>query len=359
MAYALYARGMVELAVATGDPEWRDAAEAAGHRLLELADSDGRAWGLPFAFRELPPHHPYAITSAVACLALNALANSVGTEPWVGASRASAGWLARILPWTDAGMGAAPWYAPGEPLLAHNVAAMTSAALSQAFLLHGDPDFRERAVAAARYVVSRQHASGLWPYAATGTAATERNLAPDTVVDLVHSSYTIDGLILALMAARRGGYHLVDGAVATITAAVDFIERELIAPNGCAYEKVVIADARQRDTAGLLYREELKRRPVLGGRWLVTFPAETRAWGYGAALGAFSRADSAGIGAARAPLERVLSYVLRKLINDPSGRFAYRAGEHVHFPRHESHVFEGVAAAALTTMTGLPPMEVE
>src|SRR5689334_8008857 len=68
MAYALYLRGLVALYRATEDGAYLDRARVVREGLLANASpvAMGIAWGLPFAFRDLSPGHPYAITTAIA-----------------------------------------------------------------------------------------------------------------------------------------------------------------------------------------------------------------------------------------------------------------------------------------------------
>ena len=350
MAYSLYCRGMLALAKVTGDARWRRSAAIAGSRLLELSSMDGgRAWGLPFSFRDLPPHHPYAITTALGCLSLTALARDPDGEAWLGASEEAAAWLAHDLPWTSTAEGSAPWYAPEDPRLTYNVTSMVAAALAEAFEIHQQSPLLDRAWLAARYVLDGQHRTGCWRYGSEGEAEGPHSLA-DSVVDLVHTSYILDGLVTALAASQRGGFPLPVGIADAISRGIDFIGRYLLSRRGFAHEKVVLVDAPEDEAAQLLFRDGLARSPVRGGAWLVTFPAESRAWGYGAGMGALSRAVQIGFRNADRPLDFLASRVLGSFMYDSGGRIPYRPGEPLYFPRHESHVFEGMAGCALTLM---------
>jgi hypothetical protein len=107
----------------------------------------------------------------------------------------------------------------------------------------------------------------------------------------------------------------------------------------------VIADEREPRTARLLERSTLTRQYLPGGRWVVEFDAEARLWSYGAVVGALARAAEAGC----CGLDDADGFATRlqhMRMGSPDGRMAYRADDARAFPRHESHVFEGLAAFA-------------
>jgi hypothetical protein len=351
MAYAMYCRGMLALASATGDSGVRGSAIAAGSRLLDLSTGmEARSWGLPFEWRDRPANHPYAITTALAALALTALAREEGDWVWVAAAAQASRWLTEELPWSQVDSGSAPWYAPGEQVLAYNVASTVAAALAEAFELQQEPRLLDRMWSAMRYVLAGQHPSGGWRYATEAEAETEGHSESGSVVDLVHSAYTLDGLIAGLATSQRSGVPIPEGVPEAIAVGVEFIDRYLLAPDGLAHEKVVIVESPDDEAVRLLFMENVDRAPMAGGGWIVTFPAESRAWGYGAAAGALSRALRMGFPGARDPLDAIMNRVTSAFLQDSLGRFPFRPDELAHFPRHESHLFDGMAGYALTAM---------
>jgi hypothetical protein len=349
MAYAMYCRGMLTLASVTGDARVRGSAIAAGARLLELSNgTDLRSWGLPFEWRDHPANHSYAITTALACLAMSALAHEDGDWSWLAASAEASRWLSEELRWSDVDSGSAPWYAPGEPVLAYNVASTVAAALAEAFDLQQEAFLLDRIWSAVRYVVAGQHPSGCWRYASRAGKRDAGHLESESVVDLVHSAYTLDGLITTLAASHRLGLPIPQGVQGAISRGIEFVERHLLSPTGIAHEKVVLVQGRDDEAARLLFKENVARTPTAAGSWVVTLATESRAWGYGAAVGALSRALALGFPSARAPLEALASRVTSGFVQDSRGRFPFRPGESLYFPRHESHLFEGMASYGLS-----------
>ncbi len=340
MAYALYARGLVGLACASGDFEHLALADRVADRLEELRGPEG-AWGLPFDHRGLPAGHPFAVTTAVAVQALVALAEARGGDPGrEPAIRAACDWLAGGLEWETGARYAAPWYAPEFPLIAPNVAAHVAAALVQAGALADTRAWEERAAQALRFVRDEQQEAGYWVYARGDEPAPGSEFPPSAIVDSIHSAYTIDGLV-----AGAGGCPGVSGLREAATAGVEFLARNLQSPDGCLRERAIVADEADERTARLLGKPQFARRYLPGGRWLLDMPAEARLWSYGAALGALSRAADAGC-CSLEPAAALAARVSESRLAAIDGRMPYRRDDPRAFPRHEAHAFEGLAAFA-------------
>lgn len=319
MAYAQYARGAATLAGA-GIRNADDLAVTAFERLARVATrgTDGAAWGLNFAWRE-DETAPYTVTTAIAGLALLDVHHACGAARALALADDAARWLTLELPWRRVGDGAAPRYSPHVDLVLPNVASLTGGFLARIAAQTGSTLFRYGARAALRFVVDAQLPSGAWTY---GGGADD---VEEPVVDLVHSAYTIDGLLVAA-AALPELECVVRPAVA---AGLRLVATAFFRPDGSAAERLVL----RRDG-------------------LVQQPAESRLWGYAAALAAARRASRAGYAAddLAAALER---RIMMAFTTDVSGRFPYRPGDRRYFPRHESHLFEALALSAVAPSTPL------
>lgn len=349
MAYALYARGLVNLYRATGDERYIADTERMVWRLLALRGPGTAAWGLRFPWRGLGADHPYTITTALCAIALAEYCEHAGDRTPVDALRSTCRWLSHDVPWRLQGRGGGPWFAPGLPFLVTNVAAMTAAALVRAHPLLGDDSLLDAALACARHVVDRQQSPGFWTYGETATGPRPNSDARNTI-DAVHTSYVIDGTL----AASAGGEWAdlrpaLDDAVGR---GLRFLQERFVGPGGHCVEKMVLVEPNPETGASpLLENPRLRRIDLDEHRALLLFQKESRLWGYGAALGALSRGYTAGansLSAAAAITRRTAQVHARAA----TGRFAYLSDDRRVFPRHEAHLFEGMSAFALALASG-------
>lgn len=346
MALALYVEGLVELR-AQGDHSIPSTiAATTGDRLASLRAGDSGAWGLGFGWRGTDANEPYAITTALSGRALLALYRATGSERHRRAATAAADWLCDAIQWPELpGTGhCGPAYSPSLPHALPNVTSMAAGFLWQAATTL-NPRYADSAQEATLAVIAAQ-SHGAWAYGETGNRA-EGALPAAIVVDLIHSSYTLLGLAdCVVQAPTLGDNYAASAAAARVSLAdgLGFVANHLATPSGWCREKVAIADERTKHGAALANRPRLRRREIATGIWVVAFPAESRLWGYGAWLAAVARA--AAVGAADAEtLLPTLSYVWATLATSPSGRFPLTSDDRRAFPRHEAHLFGGLAAA--------------
>jgi hypothetical protein len=346
MANALYLRGLVNMHRATGDARYADGARALAHRLAEpAAREDPPAWGLPFVWRGQPAGSPYVVTTAICGLALVDSLSVDGSEEVRRAILRAASWIADDVPWHEHRDGAGPLYAPGLPDLATNVVSLAGAFLYRASRLRRNAKLRRRAVAALRFTIDSQHERGFWQFREPGVPGFSESLS-DATVDILHSAYVLDGLTLALEAGAEREKELF-GLRSAIALGMRFYRSELFRPAGDALEKLVVASWDRRGDRRLL-RQRDSWHGYLGSRtWLVPFEAESRLWGYGAALAAAARAEWTG--AAPFADAAAIARAVHGAFTSPTGRFSYGRTDPRAFPRHEAHVFDGLAAMVRLT----------
>jgi hypothetical protein len=343
MALALYAEGLATLSDQGVEREWLmvDLAD----RLLELASGETMAWGLGFDWRGGDGSAPYAITTAACGRALLSVYRTTGGERYGEAADRAADWLRETLPWTELpGTGhRGPAYSLALPHALPNVASVVAGFLAEAAALL-DARHADLAAEALQAVMAAQR-RGYWTYGDTGTKQGDGALPGDVVVDLIHTSYALAGLAGCIV-------HLPKGASAAAAAAgpaalrdgIEFAKRHLATADGWCREKVVIADVATPLGEELANRPRLRRREIDDGVWAVAFPAESRLWGYGAWIEALARAEAAGQADA-ADLLPVLEYVWSVVATDPSARFPLTSADRGAYPRHEAHLFLGLALA--------------
>ena len=337
MACALYVRGLLALADVTGAHDWIVAAEDVGERLLEVRSPDG-GWGLRFPNRGHPAGQSYAITTAHAALAFAGLARASEQSRW-GTTAVDAGrWSVECLGWK----GSAPWYAPGDDLLSLNVASMTAAALMRAYELEGDRRLLDRARRALAWVLAGQEQTGLWAYGPPARSRSDAGLREDCVVDLIHSSYVLDGLACSVRTARELGVRLNGHPEQALVVGLTAVLRELVGPDGRCREKVAIA-GRGEPRADALLRRGHAARYLPASEWLVRIPKESRLWGYGALIGGAARISELGL-CDLSIVEPVVSRATSIFASAASGRFPFRSDDPGNYPRNEAHLFEGLAA---------------
>jgi hypothetical protein len=336
MACALYASGLSALYWQSRDPRYLREADAAAGALASCRLRGG-AWGLGFEYRHLGRDEPYAITTALAGRGLAEHHVATGSDSSLTQILETARWLASALPWSFLGGGAGPWFAPGMAVVLPNVASMVGGFLHQSHALTGDSTLLRPARLAIAFVLGAQRPQGHWTYGyAAGTPA--GGVRPNDVVDAIHTAYILDGLILTL--TWCGDTQAVRSA---IRRGVGFLLHWLLQAEGVLREKVVPVDDADPQSRTLLSNPRLSAEPFGSGRTMVSFPGESRLWGYGGVIGALARAHLLGL-APFEPLDRMLQRLLAAHLADATGRFRYLADDARAFPRHEAHVVDGLAA---------------
>ena len=340
MAYALYLRGLAHLHRATGNDAHLQAASVVLDRLLEIASPGTEvAWGLPFEWRNLPANHPYTITTAICALAIADLHRVAPQTRTLDLLDGVCEWLIDGVEWQVRRRGAGPGFAPGWTYLATNVVSMTAAALDAGFQATGRAQFRDSAAEAVAYVIDQQGEQGWWTYADSDSPRAEEEQGTQTI-DNVHTAYTLDGLVgcLGLTTTRD-----TRDWTARVKAGAQFYFERLYEPSGRGREKLTLllsgsneADAAESNPR--LDTSELDKRRVVAA-----YPQETRLWGYGAALGMLARGSARGLVRPEAG-RRVLRWVLLNHAAHSNGRFSFLSDDPRAFPRHEAHLFEGLAA---------------
>jgi len=341
MANALYLRGLVNMHRATGDARYADGVRELAHRLAEpAAREEPPAWGLPFVWRGQPAGSPYVVTTAICGLALIDSLSVDGSEEVRRAILRAGSWIADDVPWHEHRDGAGPVYAPRLPDLATNVVSLAGAFLYRASLLGRNAKLLSRAVAALRFTIDSQHERGFWQFREPGVPGFSESLS-DATVDILHSAYVLDGLTLALEAGAEREKELF-GLRSAIALGMRFYRSELFRPDGGAVEKLVVASWDRGDERRILRRRESWHGYLGSRKWLVPFEVESRLWGYGAALAAAARAEGTGV----APFAdaAAIARTVHSTFTSPSGRFSYARTDPRAFPRHEAHVFDGLAA---------------
>jgi hypothetical protein len=354
MAYGIYARGLVALARAGGEDWPLEIAERALAVLQQHVTHERRvAWGLGFGHGANDPSTLYAITTAICGHAFLDYALAADAERFIETAISAGEWLVSDLPWSLEPVGAAPWYAPGHSLLAPNVAAKVGAFLGELYAVTGTATFKVHAVRATAFLLHRQDRAGFWTYG-RHWARSRGYVRPSQVIDTVHSAYVLEGLArlstLATGAAR-----------AAVTRCVQsgwrFVRESMVVRDGRIIEKVVVVDSEDPRSAPLLRNPRLPQRSLNDGRVIVAFPAESRAWGYGAALGAAATAMARAVPIGE-PLAATEAYLWHRYLRRPVGRFPYNASDARSFPRHEAHLLEGLARLAaqrrVATMDTVP-----
>jgi hypothetical protein len=346
MALALYARGLAEMPDSDAMAPRLELATALGEQLVGAAAGGAWAWGLGFGWDSRDAGEPYAITTALCGHALLSLYAATGSERHRRAAGGAADWLCEGLAWppmpgTDH---AGPAYSPALPYAIPNVTSMVAGFLWRATTLL-DASYGDRAETATRAVVDAQ-AHGCWTYGELGDRD-EGSVPRTTIVDMLHSSYTLAGLAECVarapaLAPRRAS--CAAAAQRALSSGLAFVATRLVTPRGWCREKVVVADTRTEAGAALANRPGLRRHEIADGIWIVAFPAESRLWGYGGWLSTVARAVDGGLADAELLLP-ALSYVLAKLTVDPSARFPYTSRDRHAWPRQEAHLFEGLGAA--------------
>src|SRR5690606_10497585 len=202
MAWSLYLRGFAVLAQRSPDASHLHHARTCAEQLIAIrspTEPGFCAWGLPYAWKEQPAHHPYGITTAMCGDALlDAKRAGVAIDDRI--LRETGDWLARGLTWhQETTNSAAPEFSPGITYLATNVAARTAGFLRQlARDRLTDATTTQRAEHALRYTLGMMQPGGYWFYG-RHTLTTESK----PKVDNLHTAYVLEGLIRAHATYRR------------------------------------------------------------------------------------------------------------------------------------------------------------
>ena len=340
MAYALYARGLVALHRATGDGEFLVAADALGERLGALSHGTPAGWGLGFEWKGHPAEHPYTITTALcghAMLELAEAGNRGGAQELVHSACA---WLLDAVEWSGDEQVAGPLFAPNFNDVVLNVASQSGGFLVAAAGVAAIPEATKRGIAALRFVQEHQHGLGYWPYR-TERRADEAGATTDASVDAVHTSYVLDGLAAA---ARATGGHGIPGVRDTLSEGLRFALSNLFS-DGEQVRKLVVATLATPAERRLIDTSEAAPRYAGSRRWLVPYPGSGPLGGYGGMLGAAGRAARAGVDQLQLVLP-ILQGLQRTTLSRPDGRFPHSEEDPSFYPRHEAHVFDGLAALA-------------
>lgn len=341
MAYALYLRGLVALYRATGDPALLQAAEALAQRLGNLGEGSPPGWGLPFEWQGRPAGHQYSITTALCGHAMLDLFEARHSSLALELLQRACTWLVDGVEWTRGERTASPWFAPGMPDVVVNVASQAGGLLFAAAQVVPAPRTEELGVGALRFVADEQHGLGYWTYRPAGEATTSP--VNDASIDAVHTSYVLDGLVAA---ARHGGRRRIPALRDTVTLGLRFALDNLFDRAGVQVRKLVAASLDTAEERRLIGMAEGATHFAAPRRWLAPYPGAAPLWGYGGMLGAAGRALSAGISS---ELDRALPLLERlhtTVLTRSGGRFPSSDDENGVYPRHEAHVFDGLAAFA-------------
>jgi hypothetical protein len=345
-ALALYAHGLVDLHRATGDGHYADAALHAIERLVAAGRRHGHglAWGLEFPWLDADETQPFAVTTAIAVRALAACDIQLGHRASRPALSQGARWLHETLPWTT-GADTAPTYSPSMPYPVVNVASMVASALFRAGRALGRPQLVDAADLAAGFVLRHQDPlTGLWRYGAVGEEL-HGNVRRADVIDAIHTGYALEGMLDALELHDDRGYG------PAVRRAGLSIASELVGPHGRLREKVVVARHDDPEASTLLANPRISAKSIDDETFLVVFPEESRAAGYGALIGPLARGVADGL-ISEQLLARLVGRTLAIHAADASGRFLYRADDRAAYPRQEAHIFAGLAAYAASHPTG-------
>jgi len=340
MAYALYARGLVSLYRATGDVSLLQAAEAIAQRLADLSVGSPPGWGLPFPWQGRPSGHAYAITTALCGHSMLELFEAGGSSLALELLGRACSWLVDGVEWSGVDSAGAPWFAPGMPDVVVNVASQAGGLLFAASHIVPAPRAEERGVAALRLVADGQHGLGYWTYRPAGSQMA--GALNDSSIDAVHMAYVLDGLVTA---ARFGARRQLPGLRDSVASGLRFALDNLFDRTGVQVRKLVAASLDTPQERRLIEMAPEPPRYAPPRRWLAPYPGAAPLWGYGGMLGAVGRALGAGVselGRALPLLDRLQAIALRRT----GGRFPYSSDDAGTYPRHEAHVFDGLAAFA-------------
>lgn len=269
MAEAKYLLACLELGesgvLSTGDLARRARASLERLEASRLVPRRGSAaWGLGFAYRDLPADEPFTITTS---MVLHAAARAAAATPAGSAARfgrlvsGARQWLVEDLGSVAADGVSWPRYSPGLDLAAYNVAAYWAGALVSS----ADPDEPSRAevTSVAQAVLDRYVPDVGWPY------------SPDSPrVDLVHTAYIAWGLLAALPDRRA---EVEDAA---LRALLQFSGSFSGRGGWCDAFDVLDLDEALSDGA----RTARRAGRVVDGAMIVDADQPARAWSVGEAL---------------------------------------------------------------------------
>lgn len=337
MARALYMRGLLVLHATTGDRDYLRASDELRELLAHDVTDRPAAWGLGFSWSGAGSDTAYTVTTALVTSALAADCTITGRDDAADLLERACHWLTVEVPWRVVGRGAAPWYAPAIPYVLPNVAALVAAALAEAYAVTRDARLLAPLQQATAFTLDQEHPAGLWLYGYAGRR-TDGNIRLPNVIDALHSAYVLEGL-LTVAAAGAGEADLLE----PIRRGLDAYADVLVDADGRLLEKAVFSRLDDEPTKRLRSPRRGEQRRLGGTAALTRLPPESRCWGYGAAVMMTARAQALGLSCPRR-LERLLERVVGTHLSSPDGRFPYLPNDRRAFPRHESHLFDGMAA---------------
>jgi len=333
MALGLYLRSFLRMRTWSGCERQLNELISASITHLDRTRGEDGAWGLPFAWKDLPSGAPMTITTAIAAGALLEINQTASEDLLTNACD----WLCDGIQWAEGKAGACPWFADGWPLLATNVACRTAGTLIHAGQHIGKPRYTLRATQAARYVCSEQDRAGFWVYGKPN----ERALRSAEVIDNKHTGYILEGLLQILECRRGSPWGLTRAIKASIRRGVRSMNALFFPGDGMIREKLwrVSREQEQVMYARASATREWTSQQLRRGLRLVAHPVEPRLWSLGEALVVHSMAAATGLGAIDNWQD-----VLRRIesLATDNGHFRYRMNEGSVYVRHEAHVFAGL-----------------
>lgn len=163
-------------------------------RLKELKSDgfQGACWGYNFPWASpgkfLPRYAPSSVVTAFVVKGLYDFHRLTGDEAARRLIIESADFISQHLAVTEDATGICFSYTPYKKDICYNASLLAAETLSRVYALTGKPDLKEKALAAARFVVARQKEDGRWNYSQEENRGTER-----TQIDF-HQGYVLDSL---------------------------------------------------------------------------------------------------------------------------------------------------------------------
>jgi hypothetical protein len=281
-------------------------------------DDDSPSWGLPWSWEvwEAPKNLSY-VTTTVFVGNLFIKLYEVTLEPaYLNLAVSIANWIFEDNGISQMEDGLWVHYANHPPLRYPiiNATALASGYFWRVYECTSIEDYRHLAFGTARYVFYQQMPCGKWFYS-----------TKSSVVDNLHTGYTLEGL--------WQGYPFWNiQALEKIKLGTEFYWKSFYSPFGYGCELY-----------GKSFKMQVKLLLMkLGWRYKIT---ETRLWGYGAAMRAFTLAAVTGDKRWLHRAAKIYSYLERNLSLE-SGAYAYRATDPSVYIRHQAHIFTGLGQLA-------------
>lgn len=328
-AYALWGLGYLSLARLTGATEFLDLAREAGTWLVNHRNPgySGHSWGLPWRWDEwnTPATLSFLITTAFAGEFFLALHGATGDQSYRAVAQRIAAWIECENGVVETKEGLWLYYANLPPLRfpVVNPTARASGFFAQLYVITKNEHYKRLCYDTARWVLSQQNADGSWYYSTRSA-----------IVDNVHTGFTLQGVWDA--------YHvfLEEHCRQAALKGTAFYWRRLFTPEGKGYERKPY-DCGDLSRVSCL---QWARDQVMRLGLLRTVMPETRLWGYGSALRAFSLASQHDSHWLKQALV-IYDYLQRNLALD-DGSYAFHGTDSNVYVRHEAHVFEALGRLA-------------